>query len=328
MKQLFLFACIFCIVSACATIDVEKSVRLDAGAGNVKDGNTGSAEPVVVAVPIDQGPPEIIVIEKPFYIPPGTPYQPPSAAGRDAVKIANDTGIVQPSEYSRAAIVYDFDPDWVYEVYTQPLRATDIRLERGERAMAAPFISDSERWMIGAGVSYETAAEVQHFYIKPIAAGLEASLIINTDRRVYHIILRSFRDIHMPMVRWRYPSSGMPNNFVTSTPPSAASAAPGETPEAGGGIDPRFLSFNYRITYGFFSKPKWLPTLVYDDGQKTYITFPQDVLQSELPTVFENRSSILNYRVMKHIIIIDKLVQKITVKNNKQEIVIEKKRTK
>jgi type IV secretion system protein VirB9 len=326
MKHAVCLCIVFLLVS-CATVDVEKSIRLDAGAGRVKDG--GVPEPAVIAVPIDQGPPEIVVIEKPIYVPPGTSYQPSAAAGRAAVRNANETGILQPSEYSRAAIVYDFNSDWVYEVYTQPLRATDLRLEQGEQAMEAPFISDSERWMIGAGVSYEAAAEVQHFYIKPIAAGLEASLIINTDRRVYHIILRSFNDIHMPMVRWRYPVSAMPNTFISSTP--RAVAAPGEhsgeTPGAGTGIDPRFLSFDYRITYGLFSKPKWLPTLVYDDGKKTYITFPQDVLQSELPSVFEDRGAIVNYRVVEHIIIIDKLVRKITVKNDKQAIVIEKKRS-
>jgi hypothetical protein len=64
-------------------------------------------------------------------------------------------------------MVYDYQPDQVYEVYTQPLRASDICLEPGEKATEAPFISDSERWMLGAGVSQENNRPVQHNYVKP-----------------------------------------------------------------------------------------------------------------------------------------------------------------
>jgi hypothetical protein len=46
-------------------------------------------------------------------------------------------------------MVYDYDPDWVY---TQPLRASDIRLENREKDAEAPFISDSERWLLGAAL--------------------------------------------------------------------------------------------------------------------------------------------------------------------------------
>ena len=39
-------------------------------------------------------------------------------------------------------MVYDYDRDWVYEIYTQPLRATDICLEPGEQLTEAPFNND------------------------------------------------------------------------------------------------------------------------------------------------------------------------------------------
>jgi type IV secretion system protein VirB9 len=296
----------------------------DSGSGSVK--SPGGARDSPAALQAEAPPPEVIVIEKPVYVPAGAAYAPPAAPGQAAVRQSNAAGIMQPSDYSKAAMVYDYDPDWVYEIYTQPLRASDVRLEPGERALEAPFVSDSERWMLGAGVSYEGGVEIQHIYVKPTAAALEASLIINTDRRVYHIILKSFRDVHMPMIRWRYTARALPNSFIPSTPERAAGpvAAGGEA--AAPSLDPRFLSFNYRITYSFFSKPAWLPTLVYDDGKKTYVTFPRDVLQSRLPAVFENRNSVVNYRVLENIIIIDKLIEKITVKRDDKEIVIEKKK--
>jgi type IV secretion system protein VirB9 len=311
-------------------MDMEKRAMAEA-----KAARPGRDGPSVLVVPVEMPPPEVRVVEveKPVYVPEEKPAQGAAAAkpaqGRAAVEASNSAGIVKPSEYSRAAMVYDYDPDWVYEVYAQPLRVTDIRLEPGERAAEAPFVSDSERWMLGAGVSHENGEAVQHVYIKPVERGLEASLIINTDRRTYHLVLRSFQDVFMPMVRWRYPSAGMPGNYAAPLPERGAGGAGfPETAGAdgGAGVDPRFLSFNYRVTWSLFRKPKWLPRLVYDDGKKTYITFPENVLQSELPAVFENRSDIVNYRVTGNIIIIDKLIEAVTVKLEGTEISVEKKR--
>jgi type IV secretion system protein VirB9 len=306
---LFLAAALL-LAGACTTVDVERQVRPDTGVGEE------AAEPRIAY--LDPGPPEIVYIEKekPVYVPSGTPYTPPPA-GRDAVAASNAEGILKPQDYSKAAMIYDYDGDWVYEVYTQPLRATDICLEPGEQASEIPFVSDSERWLLGAGISRENGQEVQHIYVKPKTHGIEASLIINTDRRVYHLIVKSFSNVHMPVVRWRYPGRNMPEFFQGR---SGAAAAGGET------VDPRFLSFNYRITYGWFRKPRWLPSLVYDDGRKTYIAFPLDISQGELPAVFEDRSDVVNYRVAGNIVIIDKLIEKITVKKEGREVIIEKKK--
>jgi type IV secretion system protein VirB9 len=325
MTAALLFAALLC--ASCATADMEKRVKADAKA-RLKTG-----EPPVLVVPVEMPPPEVQVVEveKPVYVPEPVPAPAAKQAqGRAAVEAANTAGIVKPSEYSRAAMVYDYNRDWVYEVYAQPLRVCDIRLEPGEKAAEAPFVSDSERWMLGAGVSYENGVAVQHIYVKPVERGLEASLIINTDKRTYHLILKSFTDIFMPMVRWRYPSAGLPENYAAPAGGNAESAGrPGTAAaaaETDAGVDPRFLSFNYRVVYGLFNKPKWLPKLVYDDGKKTYVTFPEDVLQSELPAVFENRSDVVNYRVVRNIVIIDKLIEAVTVKMGKTEISIEKKK--
>jgi type IV secretion system protein VirB9 len=317
---------IFCI--SCATVDVEREVR-QAKAGPVA-GEPGRGAVIAVPIETEAPPPEVIEVERPVYVPERPVSAVPPSRGRAAVEAANGKGILRPEEYSHAAMIYDYDGDFVYEVYTQPLRASDIRLENGERSVEAPFISDSERWMLGAGVSYEHGVPVQHIYVKPVESGLEASLIINTDRRVYHIILRSYRDVHMPMVRWRYPRSGMPENYIGppsggGVPADGPGGGPGE--EAGiAGIDPRFISFNYRITYGLFSRPAWIPRLVYDDGNKTYINFPENVLRRDLPAVFENRNDVVNYRVAGNIIIIDRLIEQLVVKIGKAEIVIEKKK--
>jgi type IV secretion system protein VirB9 len=224
-------------------------------------------------------------------------------------------------------MVYDYDRDFVYELYCQPFRVSDITLQAGEKANEPPFVSDSERWMLGAGVSYEQGVPVQHFYVKPTEPNLTASLIINTDARVYHLILRSYRDVYMPIVRWRYHSRDMPQNYISVREQAGSTSLP-ESFENESVLfpDPRTLSFNYKITYGVFKRPSWLPSLVYDDGRKTYITFPELVLTREIPSVFEDRADILNYRVYQNVMIIDKLIEKITIKLGDRIATVEKKR--
>jgi len=314
MKILFLLLTVSLFFS-CSTVDVGNSVR------DSKGGVPQSVDDLPVTIRID---PEIVIVNKDraVFIPEKeTPRQPPS--GTAAVQEANSVGIVKPSDYSHAAMVYDYDPDRVYEVYAMPLRACDIVLEPGENVLEAPFVSDSVRWQLGAGVNYERGVPVQHIYVKPSESALEASLIINTDRRVYHILLRSYRTVHMPITRWNYFSSAIPNNFI-STPSKGTFSQPSQ---AAPGVDPRFLSFNYRITYSWFSKPRWLPKLVFDDGSKTYIVFPDLVMNRELPAVFANRKDVLNYRVVDNLIVIDRLVDNITVKIERTEISISKNHT-
>jgi type IV secretion system protein VirB9 len=187
-------------------------------------------------------------------------------------------------------------------------------------------VSDSERWKIGAGVSYENGQAIQHVYVKPDDPGISASLIINTDRRVYHLIVRSYgaeRNVHMPMVRWRYPGNAMP--YAVAGAPAGGNAAPGGEADPAILADPRFLSFDYRITYPLFRKPRWTPELVYDDGKKTYVTFPGGTLQGELPAVFENRADVVNYRVIRDIIVIDRLVEALTVRIGNQSVIVRKR---
>jgi len=311
MKIIWLCITVSLAFYACASVDVDQNLR-NAGTGRIEN-----LEDLPLSVWVE---PEVVTVERPVYVPEKEASRPP-LTGVPAVQTANSKGIIKPSDYSHAAMVYDFDADWVYEIYTQPLRASDIILEPGEQVLEPPFISDSVRWMLGAGVSYDQGNPVQHIYVKPAEASIEASLIINTNRRVYHLILRSYQSVFMPIVRWRYPAASMPNNYIPSSQSKENMAESNARPSA----DPRFLSFNYRITYGLFKKPRWVPELVFDDGSKTYITFPESVLNRQLPAVFENRKNVVNYRVIDNLIVIDKLIEHITVKIERTEISIKKR---
>lgn len=312
-KKLFFISL---ITASCATIDVNRQVKTDAGIGK-QDALPGA----VTAVPIET-PPEVIT--QPIYIPDKSPL--PPRPKTNEVMENMQKGVLTPKDYSHAAILYDYDSDWVYEVYCQPLHVSDIWLRPGEQTVEAPFIADSERWMLGAGVSYENGTQVQHIYVKPTEANIQASLIINTNQRVYHIILRSYSNRHMPKVRFRYHDKEMPQNYLQDAKQKSTYVSVPSNEENANMADPRFLSFNYTITYSRFRKPRWLPSLAYDDGKKTYITFPEDALQAELPGAFEKRGDIINYRVARNVIIIDKLLEVIMIKIGKYTVTIKKKK--
>jgi type IV secretion system protein VirB9 len=370
LSALFLSALCAITFVSCRTIDMQKKISND----SKRAFNLGSAgdpltpdeqrekntldnkinEQLLIEETVIEIEPEIVYIEKPVYIPPQNAKTPAGGAssnsasaassGKDSVMQSLNDGTVKPSDYSHAARIYDYHADFVYEIYAQPLRTTDIYLQAGENIVDVPFIADSERWIVAGGLSYEGEQTIQHIYVKPKGSDLSASMVINTDRRVYHILLRSYKDAYMPIVRWQYKLTGFENIRRNQTPTlnSGGNKAVQNNPNTPISqanipakvnsftemdyVDPRYLSFDYKLTYGIFGKYSWNVKLVYDDGSKTYIEFPDGVLQKELPAIFENRSDIINYRVNGNLAIIDKLITNVTVKLGKKKINIEKKR--
>lgn len=313
-KSIGLFLIMGCFFYACKTIDLEKQNEI------LKENTSGEVEQSNRISEVIEVQKETIYIEKPIYIP--SPEKPVETkvpiTGIDSVIKSTGEGTITPAEYTYAARVYDYDSDQVYEIYCQTLRTTDIYLEAGEVVIDSPFISDSERWILGAGVHQQNGQVVQHIYVKPKTAGLEATLIINTSNRVYHLFLRSYNTVYMPMVKFKYQKNEIPQVYAQD---KIASSINSEM----NAVDPRFLSFDYKIKYNSILKPDWIPQKVYDDGKKTYIVFDTQVLQKELPGIFENSQDIVNYRVVENILIVDKLVEKITIKYNGKKITIEKK---
>lgn len=310
----------------CKTIDMEPATELKRTEEPIEVPEPTEEEQAVeeIKANIDLAQ-NIIYVEKPVYIPAPDTVK-PRESGVRSVAESNAEGIVKPEEYSHAARLYEYNPDQVYEVYTQVLRTTDVYLEPGELIIDTPFVSDSERWIIGAGVNQTNGYLIQHVYIKPEEANLEASLIINTDRRVYHLTLRSYASVYMPMVRWSYPiNAGIPSRYVGPLARETEGVTLGPEMEF---VDPRYLSFDYKIQFNIFKRPSWIPRRVYDDGKKTYLYFDPQVLQRELPGIFENRNEVINYRVHENLVIIDKLIEKITVQYRKERITVMKKKEK
>jgi P-type conjugative transfer protein TrbG len=292
-------------------------------ASSAPAGDNSSASPVIVE--------KKIYIEKPIYYPESA-SQTPSRPG-DAVTEAMSRGVMKPKDYNGALMLYDYDGGLVYQVYTMPLRVTDVYLEPGEKLIEQPFCGDTTRWTIGGGVSKVAGVDTQHLYLKPSEAGLETTLIVNTDRRIYHLIIKSFKDTFMMAVMWHYPGLGVPLDFLfkDNEKTSSLEREGGQrTDQAEGAasavaVDPALLSSDYTVSYPKDHPPQWLPELVLDDGGKTYIVLPDTVIHHELPAVFGENGELVNFRVKDNVIVIDRLLRKMQLKLRDVTVDVRKK---
>jgi type IV secretion system protein VirB9 len=258
--------------------------------------------------------PKIVYIEKPVYYP--EKDGPPAVTGKEAVT-QYQRDITRAPEYANGHIQrYTFNDGYVYEVHCQPYRTTDIELEPGEEVLETPFISEPDVWQLAAGEGIKNGQRVMHFFVKPDHQKLTTSLIIITNRRVYHMELKSFYDYYMPIVRWTYPGDQVNRKIVQVREEKAERTR--ETFET--------YSFNYKIRIGWGTKVLWIPKQIYDDGMRTYIVLDEACLHQELPALFNKKNEIVNYRVQKNVLVVDELITKMTLRLGKKKITLIKKK--
>ncbi len=260
----------------------------------------------------------VVYVEQPVYYPEEEGEE-TVLKGKAAVAESLNQAMKSPQKFNGGLMRYDFNENFVYEIYCQPYRTTDIQLEAGEVVLEMPFLSEWDVWEVAAGVSRQGGLDVQHFFVKPTLSRLTTSMIIITDRRVYHLMLKSFSDVHMAMVKWRYP------NILPFTLAGGEIDGINRKTQSVSMVDASMLSFDYKMSYSIFKKPVWTPERVYDDGRKTYIILPRIILHMEYPGLFNKKNERINYRVSENMIIIDSLIEKVTLRLGKEKVTIQKK---
>ena len=225
----------------------------------------------------------------------------------DRVGAANLAARIEPEQagFANAIQRYPFVEGSLYQVYTKPGQVTDIALQVGEKLVGPGPVAagDTARWMIGNTISGAGPDQQVHILVKPTRSDIATNLVINTDRRTYHIELRSNAQTYMASVSWSYPQ----DELIAFR--QAAAAEERSEPFARG-LDISKLDFRYAITG---DKPLWRPLRAFDDGVRVYVEFPQTVSQSELPPLFAisagGTAEIVNYRVNGRYMIVDRLFQ-------------------
>jgi len=266
----------------------------------------------------------VVYVERPVYIPEDklSKNDYVRKTGVDAVTDSQKAATQAPENYKSGTFFYQFNENFVYEVYAQPYHLTDIALQPGEVVIGTPLLSEDESvWELTAGVGRDSATgqDVQHLFVKPAYSKQDSTMVIITDRRVYHFRLKSFASTHMAMVKFTYPLEK--NNWLKKTDETAGRTMENDYIRTS---NPELLSFDYKIKYSKFRKPEFLPERVYDDGQRTYIQVNSIVLQKQLPVLFNEKNEIVNYTVKGNVFVIPRLINKVTLRLGKEKVQIEK----
>lgn len=268
-----------------------------------------AAPAVLTADPV--GPVKVVELPKPLPLP--GQLKPINGEKEKAEPVDPKTRITQANEAARiqpvrdgfinAVQVYPFSSGALYQVYAAPGQVTDIALQAGEQLVGSGPVAagDTVRWIIGDTESGTASSKQVHILVKPTRPDLQTNLIINTDRRTYHLELRSTSSTYMASVSWQYPQDHLialrrQNARATETQPVAT------------GIDISKLNFRYRIEG---DTAPWRPMRAFDDGTKVYIEFPSGIGQGEMPPLFvigpSGNSELVNYRARQNYYVVDRM---------------------
>lgn len=309
----------FFVFLSCTSVDFERAGNLE-DRQNAEEFETAlrAAEKKKYFVERQNLRPIILNVEEPEVVKVETSGENQILKGKDALIENRKNSLVQ-AEYENGHLKgWIYREDSLYEIQTQTFHSTFIELEPGEQMLEEPYISEPDVWRRSRGVSYKNGIPTQHLVIKPDFANQDSTLIIVTDRRVYHLEIRSYRDRYMPIVRWIYPETLQDSeswNYWMQKRQEETDLL--ET-------DSKFISRDYKMSYR--KEPYWLPTKVYDDGAKTYIVLNEQVLRTQMPALFDGRKNIINYRVKNNVLIVDQLITKMTLKIGSEKVVIRKKK--
>ncbi|ESX27563.1 MULTISPECIES: P-type conjugative transfer protein TrbG [unclassified Mesorhizobium] len=222
------------------------------------------------------------------------------------VNLANAAARVQPVRdgFINSMQVYPFVDGALYQVYASPGQITDIALQPGEQLVGSGPVAagDTVRWIIGDTESGTGGAKQVHILVKPTRADLLTNLVVNTDRRTYHMELRSTPSTYMASVSWQYPQDQL--IALRRQNQQAEAAQPVST-----GIDLARVNFRYQVTG---DRAPWRPLRAFDDGKQVFIEFPRGIGQGEMPPLFVvgpegDTSELVNYRVRGNYMIVDRL---------------------
>lgn len=234
-----------------------------------------------------------------------------TAPEREALRLArkwggNSASGVKPVAGPNGAVRFVFgaqQPSIVCAV----LQVCDVALQAGEQVNSI-HLGDTARWTVEPAITGSGAAETQHLILKPMDVGLETSLVVTTNRRTYHVKLRSHRTEYMPQVAFTYPEDALAKWDAVRTREAREREAQ-TLPHTGEYLG--HLSFDYEVS----GATRWKPVRVYNDGRKTIIEMPAAMAQTEAPTllvvrkegglVSDDETVLVNYRVQGDRYIVD-----------------------
>ena len=267
--------------------------------------------------------------EKGSEVPPN--WKPPHAelnnAAVTAAAVAHqwETGVGTPTPGPDGRVLYVFGQGMPVMVCA-PLRVCAVEMQPGEHLQSQPQIGDSRRWEITPVMSGSGLDQTPLLVVKPIEAGLETDLIIPTDRRTYVVRLISDPMRFISRLAFQYPADDRAKWATFQAQQDAATrdaeavaeqkrALEEQAKEKQASVLPMAenaldnLYFDYKLS----GEPAYRPERVLDDGQHTYLIYPNDGRFRELPTLLmlvNGKTELVNFRVDGTRYIVDRLFDK------------------
>lgn len=221
-------------------------------------------------------------------------------------------------------IVFNFGQGH-HSVVCAVLELCDVAMEEGEHILGVQ-IGDSSRWSVDTAISGSGESETEHLIIKPYESNLKTSLMISTDRRAYHLALRSSINEYMPIVRFIYPdqrfgafnSSRVPlktsRSYSTPIQHQSYSTYSNKIEERPYNSTASSYSEDFEVT----GDEEICPTKIFYDGRRTVISMRDDL--PFMPVLHVNtgdssdKSVSANYRLHGSDYIVDGLMRSATLK--------------
>jgi len=283
-----------------------------------------SVPPIVSSIPAGQSSQSTASTEKGSAVPLNwkLPHADLNAVGLSAAEVSRlwEAGASMPTQGENGKAVYIYGQGMPVLVCA-PLRVCAIELQSGEHLQSQPQIGDSRRWEITPVLSGSGLDEAPILIVKPIEAGLETDLIVPTDKRTYVVRLVSDPTRFVSRLAFQYPDEDRAKwvAFAVRQDESKRNAEAiaeerrekdkkaGVVPMADNAVDRLYLD------YKFSGDEHLRPDHVFDDGQHTYLIYPNDGRFRELPTlllVVNGKTELVNFRVDGSRYIVDRLFDK------------------
>lgn len=227
---------------------------------------------------------------------------------------------------SHHVVSFDYSPQSVFSIKTEPHMVTDLRLKPGEN-MEMLILGNTAQWI--------TASAPGNVFLKPTKPGLTTSGTLVTNLRTYQLLITSSNNGNWyQQVSW---DSGamvaLQNNSPTFAPPPSPAAISKEislikkqhSESAGQSGNIKAVSnlhFNYKIE----GHASFRPSEVFDNGTFTWIKIP-DAGNGAMPVVFvysHGEYVITNYTVKGRYLIVQQLFKKAKLRIGNRVVTITK----
>ncbi|UWZ85137.1 P-type conjugative transfer protein TrbG [Occallatibacter riparius] len=273
--------------------------------------------------PLRTNPPSVAAgaASKPAGAPPDwrAPHVELNATAASAASVADawESSFNLPTPGADGRVLYTFG-EGMPVVVCAPLRVCALELEPGEHIQSPPQIGDGRRWEVTPVASGSGLTQTALLIIKPIEAGLDTDLVVPTDRRTYVVRLVSDATRYISTVAFRYPANDPAKWSAFQAQQDAAARSAEEQrkekslPDTGTGMTPNALDHLY-FDYKVDGDPDMKPVRVLDDGQHTYIFYPNDGRFREVPTLMidvSGKTELVNFRVDGNRYVVDRLFDK------------------